>query len=508
MKKIFDFLFSRMTIIIIGFLAQLFILIWVLRWFRGYFEYFYILNLTLTILSVLYVVNSNINPSYKIIWIICINSIPVLGLAIFLLFSGNRLSRIEKKRLYKSIGKQKYYLKSSNELLEEIKANDMNIGNQLDYIKNYALFPIYKNTSYEYYKIGEDFYDSLLRELKKAEKFIFIEYFIISKGNMWDNILEILKEKAKQGVEIRIVYDDLGCFFTLPKNYKAELENYGIKCAVFNKINPIFSIIYNNRDHRKIAVIDGKTAFTGGINLADEYINKIVRFGHWKDTAVMLKGEAVWSFTVMFLSLWDFTCKTTTNFNDYKINCPSVNSKGYCVPFTDNPFTRETLSEIIYLNLISSATNYVYIMTPYLILDNELITALTNAAKRGVKVEIITPHIPDKKAVFSVTQANYRPLVSSGIKIYEYTPGFVHAKGIVVDDKVAIVGSINLDFRSLYLHFECGTLFYDCDIINDIKEDFINTKNISQEITKKYLKDVKLYKRLYQSVLKVFSPLM
>lgn len=508
MKKILDILFSRMTMIIIGFLLQFFLLIWLLAWFKEYFVYFYALNLALTVFSVLYVVNSNMNPSYKIVWIICINSIPVLGLAIFLLFSGNRLSRIEKNQLFKAIQRQKKHLKTTNFLLNEIKCNDTLIGNQLGYIKNYAHFPIYKNTACEYYKIGEEFYESLLKELKKAEKFIFIEYFIISKGKMWDNILKILIEKAKQGVDVRIIYDDLGCFFTLPKNYKEELEKNGIKCSVFNKIIPIFSIVYNNRDHRKITVIDGKTAFTGGINLADEYINEIVRFGHWKDTAVMLKGEAVWSFTVMFLTLWDFINKTKTDLKSFKTNYSIPNSKGYCVPFTDNPFTKETLSEIIYLNLISSATDYIYIMTPYLILDNELISALSNAAKRGVRVEILTPHIPDKKAVFSVTQANYKPLIESGIRIYEYTKGFVHAKSIVVDDKLAIVGSINLDFRSLYLHFECGTLFYSCDIIQEVKKDFIDTINISQEITSEALNSLPLYKKLYQAILKVFSPLM
>ncbi len=508
MKKLLDILLSRLLFIIAGFLIQLILLVLLINWFSEYFIYYYSISFVLTILSILYIVDSSINPSYKIVWLICISAIPFLGALFYFLFNGNRISKIKNnKRLFKIYDNEKEALDVRSNVLSEIRNIDACAANQMGYIKNYNHYPIYKNTYSQYYPIGELMYESLLKELKKAEKFIFMEYFIIEEGKMWNGILDILKLKASKGVEVRIIFDDLGCFFTLPKNYKKTLESFGIKCVEFNKINPIFSILYNNRDHRKITVIDGKTAFTGGINLADEYINHIERFGHWKDSAVMLKGEAVWSFTVMFLTMWDFITSSLSDYQSFKTEC-SEKSDGYCAPFGDNPLNGEASSENIYLNMISAAVDYVYITTPYLILDSEMTSALCNAAKRGVDVKILTPHIPDKKAVFDVTRANYIPLLKNKVKIYEYTPGFVHAKSIVCDDKFAIVGTMNLDFRSLYLHFECGTMFCFSSIIKSIKEDFLKTIKKSEKINSNSNKIGSPLKKVYRSVLKIFSPLM
>jgi len=347
--------------------------------------------------------------------------------------------------------------------------------------------------------------------LKKAEKFIFLEYFIIEEGVMWNSILDILKQKAEEGVDVRVIYDDAGCIFKLPYGYNKKLESMGIKCRVFNPLVPLLSSRINNRDHRKIAIIDGHTGFTGGINLADEYINEYEKFGHWKDSAIMIKGEAVWSMTVMFLSMWNYLDGSNEDFNKFKPDIEPLEESckdGYVQPFADNPLDDETVGEIVYLNLINKARRYVYITTPYLIIDNEIITALTSAAKGGVDVRIITPYCGDKWYVHEVTRSYYRTLIESGVKIYEYTPGFIHSKTFVVDDEYGVVGTINMDYRSLFLHFECGVWMYKCRTIRDIKKDFNDTLKMCREITIEELNEIKWYKTLERMILRIFAPLM
>ncbi len=359
--------------------------------------------------------------------------------------------------------------------------------------------------------MGQAYFEALLEELEKAEKFIFMEYFIIEEGQMWNSILEILKRKAKQGVEVRIIYDDFGCMMTLPKNYNKKLEEYGIKCSIFNPANPIFTVIYNNRTHRKITVIDGKVAFTGGLNLADEYINKVEKFGYWKDTGILIKGEGVWSFTTMFLNIWNFLIKSDEDYSLYKCNEFKEYenlSDGYVIPFSDSPLDKEIVSSNVYIALINNATKYVYITTPYLIIDHEMTSALCYAAKRGIDVRIITPHIPDKKVVFEVTRSNYPILIEAGVKIYEYLPGFMHAKSFVVDDLYSVIGTINLDYRSLFLHFECGIWIYNSKTIFDIKKDFLSTIEECKLITLEEATNISGLKELLRAILKVFAPLM
>ena len=343
---------------------------------------------------------------------------------------------------------------------------------QSTYISKTAGYPVYKNTAVRYFPLGEDNFAKLVEELNNANHFIFMEYFIIKQGEMWDTILEIMERKAKEGVDVRLIYDDFGCSMWIPSRFIKDMKEKGIKVAAFNPIGPVFNLRQNNRDHRKITVIDGYVGFTGGINLADEYINKKSRFGHWKyqDMAFF--------------------------------------SDGYIQPYGDTPVDNEIVGENIYLNMINKAKHYVYITTPYLIIDNEMVTALTLAAKSGIDVRIITPGIPDKKLVYLVTQSYYYQLIEAGVRIFQYTPGFIHAKTVVVDDKVATVGTINFDYRSLYLHFECGVWMFNCSSIYEIKEDYMDTLAKCDEVTKEKIRETSRLKLFGQSLLRLVAPLM
>ncbi len=513
MKKVIDALFSRAFVLIVAFVVQIFIILFIVAKFQDSFFYFYIIGVIFSIAILLSLINSNMNPSYKIAWIIPILLFPQLGWIFYLIFSSNRFSKVtkNKEKLYyaKHLDELSKVIKSDEEILGCLSETDKVAMREAKYLIEYGESQIFKNRESKFFPIGEIYYEYLLEELEKAENFIFMEYFIIAEGKMWGGILDILKKKAKQGVEVRLIYDDFGCITTLPKNYDKELEKYGIKCSIFNPANLIFSVLYNNRTHRKITVIDGKVAFTGGVNLADEYINEIERFGHWKDTGIMIKGEGVWGFTVMFLNMWKFLRKVDEDFFKYKVKNEDISKEdGYIIPFSDSPLDKEVVSTNVFMNLINNATDYVYITTPYLIIDYEMSNSLCIAAKRGVDVRIITPHIPDKKAVFEVTRSNYQVLVESGVKVYEYTPGFIHAKGFVVDNKYAVVGTINMDYRSLYLHFECGVWMYNSKTVLNVKEDFINTLEKCEEYSLEKCRKVSAPKRLFRSILRVFAPLM
>ncbi len=400
-------------------------------------------------------------------------------------------------------------------LYEDIAKLDPYAARQVNYLTQAAGYPLYQHTASRYYSLGERLFSDLIRDLEKAEHYIFLEYFIVEEGLMWDTIRDILAEKARAGVDVRMIYDDIGCVLTLPTHYYRQMNALGIKCRAFNPFIPVLSARLNNRDHRKILVIDGQIAYTGGINLADEYINVYEKYGHWKDNGIRLEGDAVWSFTVMFLTFWDYLTDAAVGEQDYIPFLPHVYhpdefaSDGYVLPYADSPLDTQSIAKNVYLQIINSATKYVYINTPYLVLDYELTTALCMAAQSGVDVRIAVPHIPDKWYVFAVTRANYPILLRHGVKIYEYTPGFLHAKSFVSDDTTAVVGSINLDYRSLYLHFECAVWLYQTSTIKDIKADFIHTLTCCQEITiDEYYRTVRWYKRLGYSVLKLFAPLM
>lgn len=471
------------------------------------------LNMFLTAISVLvvlYVVSKDENPAYKLAWIIPILVFPLFGGILYLCFGDKRPTKRMRRKMDLAAARYAAYPIADESLLKKIEAEDKVAYGQVKYIQEYAHFPVYENTQSTYYKSAEECFPVLLEELRKAKKFIFMEYFIIENGQMWTTILDVLIEKAKEGVEVRLLYDDMGCIALLPYKYYEKLGKYNILSRAFNPVIPFFSLVMNNRDHRKITVIDGNIGFMGGWNLSDEYINLEQPFGYWKDTAVLLKGDAVWNLTSMFLVNWN----TVLNDEDERIEkympTPLENAElaqGYVLPYGDSPLDRENVSENVYLNMINAAQDYIYITTPYLVIDNEMITALILAAKRGVDVRIITPGIPDKRYVFWLTQSYYAQLVTGGVKIYQYDPGFVHAKSFVSDDKFAIVGTINLDYRSLYLHFECGTFFYKTPVVEQVKKDLLA---MMEESTLQTLAMTQkgLIRRLVQAVLRVFAPLM
>lgn len=474
-------------------------------------EAFVPINILLNLVSlfvVLYIINRNSNPTVKLAWIVPILFIPLFGGIIYLMFGGKSPTRNMRRKLERSAARLHPLKPDHSALCEEIFEADPAAGGQIRYLNNNG-FPVYHNTESKYFELGDTLFPVILEEIEKAEKFIFMEFFIIAEGRMWHSILDVLKRKASEGVDVRLLYDDVGSLTVLPYGYDRELEKAGVHCIAFNTFKPVLSIVMNNRDHRKILVIDGKVGFTGGINLADEYINEKVRFGHWKDTAVMLRGEAVRSLTLLFLEMWNAFRPTDSSFEQF-MPCfeedEHPESDGYVLPYGDSPLDDEILAENVYLNIINHAKRYLYIFTPYLIIDNETITALRLAAKRGVDVRIITPAIPDKKNIFHLTRSHYGVLIESGVKIFEYTPGFVHAKSFVCDDEIATVGTINLDYRSLYLHFECGVFFYKSSIVSEVRVDFLKTQDVSTP-AKIMQKPVGLFRGLYYAVLRLFAPL-
>ncbi len=469
------------------------------------------LNVISFIISLVVIIRRT-NDAYKLTWIYLILCFPVFGGLFYLVFSIQSSMRLMEPYM-KQIDKKASCETSLSEISTRAAiAEYPEKENQIKYLSDFAGFPAFSNTETEYYPMGEVFYPEFLKALKSAEKYIFLEYFIIGEGKMWDSILEILAEKAKEGVDVRVMYDDVGSIFQLPKKYPARLAEMGIECRAFNRFRPILTGLQNNRDHRKICSIDGKVAFTGGINIADEYINEIERFGRWKDSAVKLSGDAAWSLTVIFLKMWMLTSSEPIDASfDIQKYAPDVaaseKSDGYVQPYCDSPLDRDHVSEHVYMQLINQAKRYLYIFTPYLIVDDSILSALTLAAKSGVDVRIVTPHKWDKLMVHVTTRSYYGDLIDGGVRIYEYTPGFLHSKVFVSDDKVASVGTVNLDFRSLYLHFECGTMLYGSRAVMQAKEDFLATLDECKEITAKDCR-VGVFMRFINCIMRLIAPLL
>jgi len=508
MKFIRKLFFNRMVILATAFISQLLFLLSMLWFLSDYSQLFYGINLLISTLAILKIVYDDINPAYKLAWVLPIALMPIFGGVFYITFSGNQLSKKEKRKMYVIEQETKKCLNIDSKNVEYAETIDPYGAQQMRYIEEYGPYPSYQNTETTYFPIGEENFADMIIELKKAKKFIFMEYFIVEQGYMWDSILDILKEKVKEGVDVRVIYDDLGCSLKLPHKYHKTIRSYGIKCEVFNPLIPIISSKYNTRDHRKILVIDGLIGFTGGINLADEYINKIERLGHWKDMGIKLRGEAVWSFTVMFLTLWDYLSGDDTDTISFKAKQPDISAQGFVLPYSDNPLDHEAVGENVYINMINKAKKYVYITTPYLIISSEMITALCNAAKSGVDVKIITPHIPDKWYVHMVSRSYYEILMKSGVEIHEYEPGFMHGKNFVVDDMYAVVGTINMDFRSLYLHFECGVWMMNTHSVMDVKNDYEKTLEKCIKISSDNFASISWFKILCALVLRLFAPLM
>lgn len=461
----------------------------------------------LSLVAILFVIKSDMNPSYKIGWVLLIAVLPILGGLMYVIFGNKRPTKYMREMLRAQLEKSAEYLGTQESITGEL---DGGAAGLFKYLEGSAGYPTAKNTTVRYYRVGEEMYADLLPELEKAEKFIFLEYFIIRPGEMWDGVLEILKRKAAAGVDVRIIYDDMGCIDILPANYNATLEGWGIRTMAFNRFVPAVSLVMNNRDHRKITVIDGKVGFTGGINISDEYINVKERFGHWKDTGLMLKGPGVFNLTLMFLEMWNAFNKDGDGYAEFIPDsfdeCGSADD-GYVLSFSDSPLDNESVGESVYTDMLYQAKDYIYITTPYLAIDSELQTALCMAAKRGVDVRMITPGIPDKKLVYRLTRSYYPTLLRAGVKIYEYTPGFIHAKSFVCDDKLCVVGTINMDYRSLYLHFECGTLMYNNPEIKQVKKDDLDTMEKCRKVE---LSDMKtnFLGELFDSFLRSVAPLL
>ena len=460
-----------------------------------------------SLLVALHVMTSRTKGAYKNSLIFLILIFPVFGGFFYLFFKWQTGLRKLHKSICKVQNESREYFFLGDVARENAIAAAPEHENQIKYLDTCAAFPIHENTKTEYFPLGEDMIEALKKEIAAAEKYIFLEYFIIHVGDVWRELYEILDKKADEGVDVRIIYDDLGCFLGLP----IELTRRGktkIKYAPFNRFVPFLSGVQNNRDHRKIAVIDGKTAFTGGVNIADEYANRYEKFGHWKDTAVMLKGPAAWSFTLMFLQMWSVCRKEKVDFEGfYPSEMPVYADSGFTLPYTDSPADEENVCEHVYLQMINSAKKYVYITTPYLIIDDSMVSALTLAAKSGIDVRIITPHKYDKFWVHVTTKSYYRRLVREGVKVYEYTPGFIHAKSFVCDDTSASVGTANLDFRSLYFHFECGVWMYKTDAVKDVRDDFLQTLEMCRQISESDCKKG-IIVRMLEAILRIFAPLM
>lgn len=482
-------------------------------WFSRYVIFIFGGFFALSLICVIAILNSRENPSYKLAWIIPILLFPVVGVAVYFwaaLRPGIRMLRYREIEVQEE---SEFFVDPNPAYLEQL--GDENPGEMgiARYLSVQCGHPVYRNTDVTYLRSGEEKFARLKEELRLADKFIFIEYYIVESGTMWEEILDILKKKAAQGVEVRVMYDGTCEIARLPYRYHEELQMMGIKCKVFSPVVPILSAAHNNRDHRKIVVIDGHTAFTGGINLADEYININSKYGHWKDVAVRVKGEAAQGFCLMFLQMWNTTERRTDSYRRYLspqlsggyITAPGA---GYVIPYGDNPHSYENVGEQVYLDMLYRATKYVHIMNAYMVMDNEMMTAMIYAAKRGVDVKIILPGISDNALTEMLAHSYYQELLEAGVELYEYTPGFVHAKSFVSDDIRGVVGTINLDYRSLYLNYECAAYIYGNPVIQDIEEDFQETLKKCKLITLEMCREYPLIKRGIGSFMRLFAPLM
>ncbi len=512
--KFLKSLFSRMTFLIILITIEILVMLQIAAWIGQNAIWVYIVLSVIGVFIVLYLNMTSRHISFDMIWIIVIMVFPPAGALIYLLIGTNLFSTRRTRRLVEGEKEARSHLKQDSAVTDELYRKDPAMRGQFRYITEVSGFPFYRNTDYVYYPTGEAGFPDMLEEIKKAERFIFIEYFIIESGVMWDSILEVLEEKAAAGVDVRVLYDDVGSLRTLPLYYVKKLAEKGIKAHGFNRIGPFFAKIMDHRDHRKILVVDGRVAFSGGINLADEYINAKVRFGYWKDNVIRVGGEAVRSFTALFLSHWNAIDKDSEGYyefltpasGDMTAEPREADVDGYVAVYGETPLDDEITSQNIYMNILNQANDFCYIITPYLIIDSELQNALCLAAKRGVDVRLITPGIPDKKRVWRITRSYYNVLIASGVKIYEYQPGFIHSKVFVADDKLATVGTINLDYRSLYHHFEIGTYLYGSTQVAAVKKDFLETQEDSRLIKYGEIR-LNVFSRLWLSILRVLAPL-
>lgn len=502
-------LFSRKFVVGILLLIQAVFLISLL-W--RYSTAYRVMELVLTLVSILaclYIVNRRDKTAFKLSWCIFILVVPLVGGVCYLLFRIQSSVSYLGRKYSDDSALRRSCLTQDESVMQQLQNDPTPLSSQIHYL-NRCGFPAYPNANTTYFPSGEEAFAVMLEKIRAAERFVFLEFFIIDEGEMWDTLLAVLSERAQNGVDIRILYDDMGCLWTLPEGFHHTLAERNIRCVAFNPFRPFWTTLQNNRDHRKIVVIDGEYAMTGGFNLADEYINRKNRFGHWKDAGILLSGDAVNSLTVMFLSMWANATRQKPDFTSFLTEHPELfeAQNGIVQPYSANPTLEEYICEYVYLQIIHTAKHYLYIQTPYLIIGDAVMSALKLAAKSGVDVRIITPGIPDKKFVFATTRAHYQELIEAGVKIYEYTPGFLHAKIFVCDDETATVGTANLDFRSLYLHFECGVRLYRCPQIKQIRTDCESIMEVSHPVTLEECRNRSLPVRMTQTVARLIAPLL
>ena len=469
------------------------------------------------------ILNSRENPSVKLSWCFLVGVFPIFGSIVYFVVKYDFGYRLTQKRIAHTETESRKYLPTQDRMLDELKEQDIQTYHMAQYLRKTSGSLVSKNNQVKYFSVGEEMFEEMIKQLEAAKEYIFLEYFMIAHGNMWNTILKILVKKAKAGVDVRLLYDGSCAVYLLPYKYPKRIEKLGIKCRMFSPPIPFISTHYNNRDHRKIMVIDGCVAFTGGINLCDEYINVDSPFGHWKDVGLMVEGDAAYDFTVMFMQMWSATearqisdlkfpnmqkYLAKTSYDIEELGAYHAEDEGYVIPYADNPVDDENVGENVYIDILNQAKEYVYIMTPYLILDNEMLSAITFASKRGIDVRIILPHIPDKWYAFVLAQANYKELLKAGVKVYEYTPGFVHAKVFVSDNERAVVGSVNLDYRSLYWHYECSTYLYQGSVIHDVYKDFLDTQNKCEKVTTDTIKEISVFSKVVAFILKIVAPLL
>ena len=510
MKRFLNIIFGRAVVVAISIIFQFLWLFSILHRLSNYYVQLSIIAKLIGILMVLGIVLNRDNPAYKLVWAVVILTFPVFGVFLYAFVGQSKVPKKMNRKFSEINDRFDKYKAQDEEILDELKSNE-DIRSQCYYLSKNSGYGAYKNTDVTYFPQTDEAFASMLEELSSAKKYIFMEYFAFEDAEAFAQIEAILEKKVKDGVEVRMIYDDFGSLGYFNNKFVKRLLAKGIKVRAFNPLVPIFYIFMNNRDHRKIMVIDGRVSFNGGFNMCDEYFNIVNPYGHWKDTAVRLEGDAVRNHVIMFLQMWNSIEDTDSDYEKY-FEIPEFHAKddkAVVVPFSDSPLDHECVGENVYLNIIRHAKRYVYISTPYLIIDNEMMEALCLASKSGVDVRIITPGIPDKKIIYMLTKSYYPQLIDAGVRIYHYTPGFIHAKGYVCDDEVGVVGTINMDYRSLYLHFECGTFIYNSDAIAALKSDFCETFEICEEVLKKNQPRRKsLIFGTFKAILRLFAPLM
>ncbi|WP_158600676.1 phospholipase D-like domain-containing protein [Tessaracoccus antarcticus] len=519
---------GRAAIIALAFSVQMLLLVAVLTFLTEWSSAILAAQSVLAIIVMLFILNGRRETTYKLAWIIPVLTLPLLGSVFYLFYGATVMTRSQRERFDAATQRARDALRLLPPTHLPPGEVPSPVRRQLTYLESISQYRVFDATDTAYYPVGELGFDAMIEAIGRARHYVFAEYFIVAGGKMLDRLIDALAAKAAEGVDVRFLYDDLGSFFTLPVNLKERCEAAGIAIIPVNPVGLGFTITFQNRDHRKILSIDGRVAFTGGINIADEYINEIVRFGHWKDTVLRLEGPGAWGLAVMFLQMWELASRAQVDYASFLpatqdalearpvedakalTHVPAVEEpeRGHVAPFDDTPFDDLSLGSDIYQHLMQAAKHSVDIFTPYLVLSDSMVAQLAATSRSGVRVRIVVPGIPDKWYVSLATHSYYRPLMEAGIEVYEYTPGFIHAKSMLVDDELGLVGTINFDFRSFYLHQECAVWMHQSAALAELRSDVEATVAVSRRITMEDLTDTTMVKRLLQAMLRVFAPLL